>query len=62
MRVLQTQELEPLGSVTPVKLDIRIISATNIDLQQAIKEGRFREDLYYRLKVSSSCLSAFKGA
>ncbi|KAA3614150.1 MAG: sigma-54-dependent Fis family transcriptional regulator [Calditrichaeota bacterium] len=51
LRVIQTQEIERLGSVRPKKIDVRILSATNRELQTLIKEGEFREDLYYRLKV-----------
>jgi DNA-binding NtrC family response regulator len=51
LRVLQTGEFERLGSSTTRKVDVRILSATNADLPRAIKEGRFREDLYFRLNV-----------
>jgi DNA-binding NtrC family response regulator len=51
LRVLQTGEFERLGSSTTRKVDVRIISATNVDLSQAIRDGRFREDLYFRLNV-----------
>jgi DNA-binding NtrC family response regulator len=51
LRVLQTGEFERLGSSTPRKADVRIISATNTDLQKAIAAGQFREDLYFRLNV-----------
>ncbi|HEU0264546.1 MAG TPA: sigma-54 dependent transcriptional regulator [Geobacterales bacterium] len=51
LRVLQEQEIERIGSNRPVKLDVRIISATNIDLEQEIRNGAFRDDLYYRLNV-----------
>ena len=51
LRVLERKEYEPLGSVTPVKLDTRIIAATHWDLRQLVIDGRFREDLYYRINV-----------
>jgi two-component system NtrC family response regulator len=51
LRVLQEREIERLGSNEPRKVDVRIISATNQKLEEKIKEGKFREDLYYRLNV-----------
>jgi len=51
LRVLQEQEVERVGSSKPIKLDVRVISATNINLEDEIKRGAFREDLYYRLNV-----------
>jgi len=51
LRVLQDGVFEPIGSDQAVKVDVRIISATNQDLKKLIAEGRFREDLYYRVKV-----------
>ena len=51
LRVLEEHAFEPLGGIKMVKVDVRVISATNRDLQQAIKQGRFREDFYYRLNV-----------
>lgn len=51
LRVLQTGEMERLGSSKTVKVNVRVITATNDNLKQAIKSGRFREDLFYRLNV-----------
>ena len=51
LRVLQTGEFERLGSNTTLKVDVRVLSATNADLQLAVQQGTFREDLYYRLNV-----------
>lgn len=51
LRVLQEREVERLGSDKPIALDVRVLSATNINFEQAIKTHKFREDLYYRLNV-----------
>jgi transcriptional regulator with PAS, ATPase and Fis domain len=51
LRVLQEREVVRLGSRTPIKLDVRVIGATNVELQRAMEEKRFRADLFYRLQV-----------
>jgi DNA-binding NtrC family response regulator len=51
LRVIQEREFMRLGGVDTVRVDVRIIAATNVDLSQLVQEGRFREDLYYRLNV-----------
>jgi DNA-binding NtrC family response regulator len=51
LRVIQEREFTPLGDTQPRRVDVRIIAATNTDLQRAVKQGDFREDLFYRLNV-----------
>ena len=51
LRVLQEKEVEPLGGTKPQKLDVRVISATSLNMEKAIADGTFRDDLYYRLSV-----------
>jgi transcriptional regulator with GAF, ATPase, and Fis domain len=53
LRVLQEREFERVGGTRPIKLNVRLITATNADLQEAVKRGAFRKDLYYRLNVVS---------
>src|SRR5438045_5147841 len=56
LRVIQEKEFTALGATEPIRVDVRILAATNADLAQLVKEGRFREDLYYRLNVINIAL------
>jgi transcriptional regulator with GAF, ATPase, and Fis domain len=56
LRVLQEREFDRLGGTRPIRVDVRVIAATNRDLEKAIREGTFREDLFYRLNVISFTL------
>ena len=51
LRVLQERVVEPLGAIEPVKVNVRVVAATNKDLAQLVQEGKFREDLFYRIRV-----------
>jgi PAS domain S-box-containing protein len=51
LRVLQERTIEPLGSVEPLKVDVRVVAATNRELSKLVRNGSFREDLYYRVRV-----------
>ena len=51
LRAIQEEEIERVGGMEPIKTNLRLIAATNIDLDKAVKEGKFREDLFYRLNV-----------
>ena len=53
LRVLQEHEFDRVGGVRPIKVDVRIVTATNKDLEEGVKQGSFRQDLYYRLNVVS---------
>jgi transcriptional regulator with PAS, ATPase and Fis domain len=60
LRVLQTREFERVGGTRTIKVDIRLIAATNLDLEAALKNGSFRSDLYYRLNVVSMKMPALR--
>lgn len=60
LRVLQEREFERLGSSTPVRVNVRILTATHRDLEALLKAGQFREDLYYRLNVVTIALPALR--
>ncbi len=60
LRVLQEHEVEKVGDNKITKLDVRVISATNANLEESVKQGKFREDLYYRLNVIPLKLPALK--
>ena len=60
LRLLQQREYEPLGGTKPVKADIRIVAATNKDLRELVAQGKFRDDLYFRLAVVKFDLPALK--
>ncbi len=60
LRVLQDHIVEPLGSVEPVKVDVRVVAATNRNLAELVRSGAFREDLYYRIRVVRLALPGLK--
>jgi len=60
LRVIQEREFMPLGSAEVVRVDVRILAATNADLKKLVEEGKFREDLYYRLNVINIALPALR--
>jgi two-component system response regulator PilR (NtrC family) len=60
LRVMQERDFMRLGGVDVIKVDVRIVAATNIDLRRAVEEGRFREDLYYRLNVIAIALPSLR--
>jgi transcriptional regulator with PAS, ATPase and Fis domain len=60
LRVIQEKEFMPLGSTETVRVDVRILAATNADLRKLVEEGKFREDLYYRLNVINLILPSLR--
>ena len=60
LRVLETNEFIKVGDTKPTRVDVRVIAATNRDLQQQVKEGKFREDLFYRINVFTILLPALR--
>lgn len=60
LRVMQEREFMRLGGVETIKVDVRVVAATNVDLRRAVDEGQFREDLYYRLNVIAVPLPALR--
>lgn len=60
LRVLQEHEYEPLGAIKPAKTDVRILSATNRNLEELIEQNKFRQDLYYRINVINMILPGLK--
>ena len=60
LRVLQEMEIDPIGGIDPISIDVRVIAATNRNLEEMIKEKTFRQDLYYRLDVIGINLPALR--
>jgi len=61
LRVLQEREIDRIGGMEPIPVDVRIIATTNRDIEKQIRDGRFREDLFYRLNVVPFLLTTFEG-
>lgn len=61
LRVLQEKEFQPLGSSETIRVDVRVIAATNANLEEMVRKGKFREDLYYRLNVAPIFLTPLTG-
>jgi len=60
LRVLQERQIEPVGSTELIPIDVRVIAATHRDLEKAVMDGKFREDLFYRLNVIPIRMPALK--
>jgi len=60
LRVLQEKQIEPLGSVHPINVDVRVVAATNQDLEDLVRENRFRKDLFYRIRIIQLKLSELR--
>ncbi|HKT26170.1 MAG TPA: sigma 54-interacting transcriptional regulator [Terriglobales bacterium] len=60
LRVLQQREFERVGGIKPIKVDLRLVAATNQDLEAAVREGKFRKDLFYRLNVVCIAMPALR--
>ena len=60
LRALQERRIDRVGGLTPIDIDVRIVAATNVDLEQAVGEGAFRQDLFYRLSVFPITLPALR--
>ena len=56
LRALEAKEILPIGNTTPRRIDVRVLAATNRDLKREVEEGRFRDDLYFRLNIMEICI------
>lgn len=61
LRALEAKEILPIGNTTPRRIDVRVLAATNRDLQKEVEEGRFRDDLYFRLNIMEIHMPALRG-